>query len=120
MTTRTSKYNSGEYITTVTLVNQERYDSGPFEFDDKLVSFVSKVAVILESIPMEFRNSAEIEIDSHSGYEGSSYASIKIEYARPASAEEKAACDAQIEDRRAWERDRELAQLNALKAKYGQ
>jgi hypothetical protein len=101
----------------VTVFDQEQYD-GDWPHDDALAClgwFQSKV----DKIPAEYRDSATIEIDSRSGYEGSHYARIRICYWRPETPEETAERNAKIErnlrDREAQER----LQLAALSAKYG-
>ena len=72
----------------------------------------------LDSIPEEHRGSANIELDSQSGYEGCHYASIEITYERPETEHEinarELSNNARIESIKA----RELKQLEDLKLKY--
>lgn len=73
----------------ITVFDHERHD-GEWPPEDAracLDWFSAKV----ESIPAEFRETARIEFDSQSGYEGCHYAKITITYQRPETAEEIAA-----------------------------
>lgn len=79
---------SGEWVTVVSLVDQERYDEGPIQWDGSLDDVVASFEAIREMIPEEYRHTSRCEIGSVSGYEGSHYARVQVEYERPATKEE--------------------------------
>lgn len=73
---------------TVRVLKQERYDGGDFCFDGNLDDVLASLQAIRASIPEEYRASATCEIGSESGYEGSHYASIEVNYSRPETDDE--------------------------------
>ena len=100
----------------VEVFNEEQYDGEwPSENGAEFIAWFQEK---LESIPQEFRGSAKIELDSVSGYEGSSYASIEIYYYRPETEEEAKVRESKSQYRAELLRQRELRQLEELKRKY--
>lgn len=109
--------------TTVHVVDQQRHDSGPFQFgasyaDGSLGKVIASLQKIRDGIPKQYRAKARCEIDSKSGYEDSHYAHVEISYERPET-------DAEVIHRVQIERERsriaenkERAQLVALKSKF--
>jgi hypothetical protein len=102
---------------TVTLADAEQYDDG-FP-PSSAMEFMAWLKGHLDSIPEEFRASAELEIDSNSGYEDSHYAHVVLSYQRPATAEEIAARVDKRARRAAEALAQEKAAYEALKQKYG-
>lgn len=101
---------------TITVFDQEQYDGEwPSENAADFISFFNGK---IEEIPAEHRHTAKIEIDSVSGYEGSSYAHIEISYTRLETDEEEQARERQEQARKDSARQRELNELAKLKAKY--
>lgn len=72
---------------TVALFAQEQYD-GEWMPDD-LMGAVAWLQAFLDQMPVEYRDTAEIEISSVGGYEGEHSASIQISYRRPPTDAEK-------------------------------
>ena len=102
---------------TVTLFCKARYE-GEW-MPEGLVDAIEWLRHFLEEVPAEFRDSAEIRIDSEGGWEDSHYANIEIYYRRPPTEAEKRKRLSDERDRKAaLERD-ERETLAALKAKYG-
>lgn len=99
----------------VTVFDKEEYDGEwpPVDAKEFIAWFNGKI----ESIPEEHRATAKIEIESKSSY-GDSYANIKISYPRPETDEEEERREEQERRIRGNQKDRELQQLAALKAKY--
>jgi hypothetical protein len=108
----------------VTVFDGEQYDGGwPSQTADyspaRLVDVIAWFQAKLDAIPPEHRSTATCGIDSSSGHEGEHYGHIEIHYERPATAEE-------ITERRRQKmlesekvKEKELATLKALQAKYG-
>lgn len=110
-------------MTTVKVVRQEQYDSGPFNFgaefeDGTLKAVIDSLLAIRESIPAEHRDSARCGIEAEGSYEGSCHATISVSYERPETGEEAAARIAKRVSADEQARQRELATLAALRAKY--
>jgi hypothetical protein len=104
--------------TTVHVVNQECYDGGPINFgasytDGTLLKVIASFQKVLTSIPKEYRKKARCQIDSESGYEGSHYASVRIEYTRPEN-------DDEVVERVKIERERERLAKRAKQAQFEQ
>lgn len=101
----------------ITVFDKQQYDAEwPSEDAIEFIAFFQEK---LASIPEEFRSSAIIEVDSISGYEGSSYASINIYYYRPETEEEVKVRESKAQNKAELLRQRELKQLEELKRKYG-
>jgi hypothetical protein len=84
------------------------------------VECVKWFAEKIESIPLQNRGSAKIEIEGVSGYEGESYGRISITYFREetdAEEEMRETTEAMKLDR---QKNRELEELHRLKAKYNE
>ena len=95
---RTYRTNDG-FVTEVTVVSQEQYDEGPFDFgasytNGTLDRVIQSLLDIRESIPAEFRADARCGVGSVAGYEDTHYAQIEVCYQRPATADEIAAFQA--------------------------
>ena len=108
---------------TVRVVLQEQYDGGPFDFgesyeDGSLNRVIDSLLAIRESIPAEHRASARCQIDSVGSYEGSHYARIEVNYARPETDEEWAERRTRDISEAQAERQREMAEYERLKAKF--
>lgn len=108
----------------VTVVDQEEYDDGPFEFgkswkDGSLDKVIASLQKIRESIPQEYRESARCMIDSANGYEGEHYAHIEVNYERLETLEEARKRKVDEARQEAEQEARELAEYRQLKAKYG-
>lgn len=110
---------NGEWFAKVTPVSHERYDGGPIQFSGSLDEVIASFNAVRDAIPEEHRESARCEIDSNSGYEGTHYASVVIHYVRPATDEEIAKAQAEIKSRETTIANRERAELQRLKLKYG-
>lgn len=101
----------------ISVFKAEQYDDG---FPPSgLLAFQAWLNGVCESIPVDHRGSTTINIDTRASYGDSYYATIEIAYTRLET-------DAELEDRRikmvAVEdgmKNRERAQYEALKAKYG-
>jgi hypothetical protein len=91
---------------TVTVVDADQYD-GDFP--------LSKIA---NSVPAEYRAIATLELDSVYSYGDSHYAHIKVAYTRPETDEEMGERKQRARLKEEQQRDKELAVLAALKAKY--
>lgn len=106
----------------VSVFDGEQYDgSWPSpEYESKLVDVIAWFETILETIPEEYRDVARCRIDSASGYEGSHYGHIEIEYYRPETDAEMARRIAAEKAAAAEREAQDLATLRALKAKYPQ
>ena len=97
------------------------YDVDRYEGDwpsEQLGELIAWLGEKLESIPPECRDSATCEIGSISGYEGSHYATICIQYRRPETDEEIAQREVEEAFQREYARQCELDTLSRLKAKY--
>jgi hypothetical protein len=110
--------------TTVYVVDQEQYESGPFAFgesyeDGSLKRVIESLIAIRESIPAEFRERARCEISSTGGYEGSHYATIEVSYERPETPEETANREENAGRARALADAKQRAEYDKLKAKFG-
>lgn len=99
----------------VTVFDEEQYaDKWPPEDAKEFIAwFVGKI----DSIPEEHRATAKIEINAVSSY-GDTYGNIGISYNRPETDEEEERRGEQERRIRANQKDRELKELAALKAKY--
>jgi hypothetical protein len=109
-----------EWLTTVTVVWQEEYESGPFEFgalhrDGSLQAIIDSLLSIQAAIPEPYRADAMCAIDSTSGYEGCHSASIEVVYRRPATAEEINATKAKQVQRKQVELEQAQARYERLK-----
>jgi hypothetical protein len=109
---------------TETVVDQEQFDSGPFNFgasytDGSLDQVIESLLAIRKLIPEQFRASARCEIDSTSGYEGSHYPHIEVNFVRPETAKETAAREAEERAKIAATEAQERAAFEALKKKFG-
>ena len=101
----------------IEVFRKERYEG---EWPEKnAIAFLAWFEEKINSIPEEFRGSAEVEIDSVSLGEGSSYALIEIYYSRPETKEEAKARELKQHDKAELLKQRELRQLEELKRKYG-
>lgn len=74
--------------TTVYVVRQQRYDTGPINFgasyeNGSFLKVLNSFKAALANIPAKYRANACCQIDSEGGYEGSHYASVEITYNRP-------------------------------------
>ncbi len=100
----------------VDVFNKEKYDGAwpPLGATEFVAWFARK----LGEIPSEYWASANIEIDSRSVCEGSSYASIEIYYVRPETDEEMAFRESEELFIKEAQKKRELRTLADLKAKY--
>jgi hypothetical protein len=104
-------------IVNVAVFDQAEYvgDWPPENAADCLAWFAEKI----DSIPKEFIDTAEIKIDSTSGYEGSSDAKISISYSRMETGAEEQHREARKERIVSLQQDRERAEFKRLQAKYG-
>lgn len=100
----------------ITVVAAEQYDPG-FP-PGRLLEFAAWLQAIINEIPEECRESAEIEIDSTSSYYDSHYAQVQVTYRRPETDKEwddrKADVMRRVHEAEALERQA----LERLKAKY--
>jgi hypothetical protein len=104
---------------TVTVADVEQHDDGfPFQYGTPLAEAIAKLNEIAEKIPEQYRATAVMEVDSVSGYEGSHYAHIEVAYTRPETDQEMADREQRERFMQDRQRDKELAVLEALKAKY--
>ena len=86
--------------------------------NDKLIDVIAFLQEKLAEIPEQYRENAEIEIDTVDGYEGLYHVEIIIYYSRPETDEEMN-IRLNLENQRRKEiEQQELAQLKALKEKY--
>lgn len=95
-------------------VNQYDGDWPPDDAAGALAWFQAKLA----DVPLEFRSTARIEIDSEESY-GSSKATIEISYTRQETDEEEAQREQQAAALAERRRADELRTLASLQAKYG-
>lgn len=121
---RDESVNGAALRVVVSVVNQEQYDGGTFDFgnsyeDGTLDRVLASLNSIRDQIPEEFRSTARCEIESRSGYEGSHYASIAVSYTRPATTEEVAQWHHSRAVQASHREAQERATLAALQAKYG-
>lgn len=102
----------------VTVFDKEEGDGEwpPEDASGFIAWFVGKI----ETIPEEHRAAAKIEIDSASGYEGDHYGHIEISYSRFETDEEEERREGEEKRYMENQKNRELQQLAALKAKYGE
>lgn len=128
MSERTRGVYNEVWETQVTVVQQERYDAGPFDFgaiyeDGTLDNVIHSLMAIRDSIPEEYRADARCEIGSESGsesgYECSHYASIEVRYYRPELPEETSRRLATEREMAEAEIAKARAQYEMLKAKFG-
>ena len=84
----------------------------------KLNSVTEWFQAWLANIPVEYRYEAECDIGSIGGYEDSHYATIEISYYRPETPAEWGERIAKEEADTAHHRNRDIAKLRALRAKY--
>lgn len=101
----------------VVVFEQQRY--GGEWMPEKLTDAVAWLQGLLEQVPAEHRDAVKIDIDSTSSYEDSHYATIKVSYWRPPTAEEREGRLAEAKARRENARSQEIAMLRSLQAKYG-
>jgi len=108
----------------MTIQNKEIIVFEAEEFDEKewpetnAIKFIEWFSEKVNIIPSEYRNTAEIEMDSACSYESSSYVTLKIWYVRPETpAEERHRIMTRENDNEIIER-RERERLRFLKAKY--
>ena len=101
---------------TVTLATAEKYDAG-FPTDDA-VGFAAWLSNLIEQVPPEHRHTAKLEISSVGSYEDTHYATVTFLYSRKETDEEEAERESKEAQTSAIQRNRELQQLAALKAKY--
>lgn len=116
---RTMRSSNAGWITRVT-VEQEQYDSGPFNIDGPLDDVIASLVEFRESIPEGSRASATCEIDNVRSYEDSCYARITVAYDRPATGDEIAAAKSVEKSRRAEMLAHKRAELQRLKAELGE
>lgn len=102
----------------VTVVSQEEFDEGPFNFDGTLDEVMANLAAIREMIPEGFRADARCEISSKGGYESSHYATIEVSYYRPMTRDELAQEEAALQFQRQYREACEREQFEALKKKF--
>ena len=112
------------WSTKVTIVDQERYDGGPFEFGSSYESgslnrVIDSLLAIKEQIPAEYRDIARCEISSSGGYEGSHFASIEVNYERPETPDETVDRERQEQATILDAERKQRATYEALKAKFG-
>lgn len=106
---------------TIKTFDAEQYDGDfPFSYDTRLTDVISWFQQKLEEIPSEYRGSAVCEISSTGGYESSHYATIRIEYTRPETAEECADRKAAERSRAEECKQRDIAKAKAILAQYGE
>ena len=114
------QFTEGESVSkrtlTIQVLSVEPYDDGwpptpAYEFLDWLHAR-------LGSIPEQFRGTATVEIESHSGYEGDHSPSIEISYKRQETDEEMAERLATDEAEARRRTEQELRLLAKLQAKY--
>ena len=112
-----------QWLTSITLVSQERSDNGPFDFGENygkgsLERVINSLLLIRDSIPEEYRADAYCAIDSASGYEGDHWPSIEIGYKRPATDDEIRCAKAAIEQRKQEELVNARQKYEALKRRF--
>jgi hypothetical protein len=100
----------------VTVVSAEQYD--PDFPPGSLLAFQAWLQAIIDEVPEELRNTAEVEIESTSSYYDSHYANIKVTYRRPETDDERAERKAGVLARLDQQRQAEWAAYGALKAKF--
>jgi hypothetical protein len=101
----------------ISVIDAEQYDanfppSGLLKFSKWLQSKI-------DAIPEEYREKAEIEIGSISGYEGSHYARISISYWRPETSAEIAERARKENARREDEEERARQMYEQLRQRFG-
>lgn len=120
---KTYRSGDGNWHTTVTVADQEQYDTGPFNFGGlepgSLAAVRTSLQAIWQSIPEECRAMASCRIDSVGGYEDTYYARIEVYYVRPATPDEIEA--AMLEQDREWQKKEfaDRALYDQLKARFG-
>ena len=72
---------------TITLFDQEQYDGN--WIPGGLIKTIAWLQQFLGQVPIEYRDTATIEINSVGSYEDSHYATIEISYQRPPTEGEK-------------------------------
>ena len=102
--------NSGD-IVRVCVLDQEQYSSGDFLFDGKLDDVIASLQKIRDKIPEEYRAVADCDIDTSSGYEGSYYAHIEVNYWRPQT-------EAEIAERQRGREEAAATRRAAARAEY--
>jgi hypothetical protein len=108
-------WHGGKAWTEVTVVRQEQYDKGPFCFgnlydEGTLNAVIKSLLDIRESIPAEYRDVAQCQIDSSVEWD-SSTAEITVSYERPETPEE-------TEMRESQNRKSERERIDKRKAEY--
>jgi hypothetical protein len=96
--------------------SSEQYDAS-FP-PSNLKAFISHFVEIYNAIPDEYKDEAEIDIDTASSYD-SYYAEIEVRYTRPETEQEYALRIGDEEARRMFLENQERAQLAILQARYG-
>lgn len=104
----------------IVLVNAEQYDPGfpPEPYSD----FLEWLDDLVKAVPAEDRNRVTIEFDSTPSYYDSHYACVEVTYRRPETDDEwearKMRVTAEWAAHEEAQKQKELAALAALKAKY--
>lgn len=101
----------------IEVFKKEQYDGDWPE--ENAFQFLTWFEEKINSIPEEFRETAKVELEPVSGYDGGSYASIEIYYYRPETEEETKVRESKEKNRAELLRQRELKRLEELKRKYG-
>lgn len=114
---------TGRGSVTVTVVSQEQYDHGLFNFgcdyeDGSLQEVIDSLLGIAARIPEEFRSAARCKIDSVLGYEDSTYASIEVTFRRPETDEEWGARIAKAERKELQEEAKARRDYELLKQRF--
>ncbi len=100
----------------VILVKAEQYD--PDFPAGGLVDVIDRLQRLLEEVPLEFRDTAQLDFNSVSSYYDSHYCEIEIIYRRPETDEEWEARKADLDKRvRAYETQQRM-EFEALKKKF--
>jgi hypothetical protein len=86
---------------------------------DKLGEAIAWFSLKLSEVPPQYRDSAKLHIDTTTDWGGEANLDIRIFYSRPETDREMHDRVSQTAMQDAFQREREIQTLRALKAKYG-
>lgn len=105
---------------TETVLHQEEYDGGAFQFHGKLDAVIRSLEAIRKKVPEKYRKTARCKIESTGCYEGSHYATIEVTYRRPETDKEVIERLRQAATAKMLCEREERQRLETLKAKYAE
>lgn len=114
------KINKARSSVTETVLHQEEYDGGAFQFHGKLDAVIRSLEAIRKKAPEKYRKTARCKIESTGDYEGSHYATIEVTYRRPETDKEVIERLRQAATAKMLCEREERQRLETLKAKYAE